>query len=267
MIPFIAKVNSPQEQTSNSTTSTQSTETADWQTYTNNQYGFEMKYPAEWGNPKELADHELMFGDSFGVISQVYYGNNHQVLTIDDLAATKNSGYNKGDIIIDDIKGFEISSSQIGTVIYVPTSGQNIFTIEYDSPIHDQLLDEVLSTFKFISPTSQITSNEITIMTYGVRFITDNILVATEYVNGVSTSKEWTVNYKDAKYYEEYGQVLNGVVTWLQRPGDFGDWIQTRKLVSAPEYNGPGIPGVIKIVGTVDKDSTLQASKIIQHVQ
>ena len=40
--------------------STESTETADWLTYTNNEYGYTIKYPAEW-KLWTLADYEVRF--------------------------------------------------------------------------------------------------------------------------------------------------------------------------------------------------------------
>lgn len=85
----------------------------------------------------------------------------------------------------------------------------------------------------------------------------DNIFVAND-----TTGKKWTVNYKDAKYYE----------TWISnnqessRTSDFGVWLKLQKDNYAFNYNNLGVSVNMKITGAVDEFGVFHASKIEKRI-
>lgn len=99
----------------------------------------------------------------------------------------------------------------------------------------------------------------VSIITHGVSFIAGDKLIAID-----TTGKSWTVNYKDAKFYEEW---IDENGKNQRRGGNFENWIKGWKAVSVPGYDGPGIVGVIKITGVVKENNNLIASEIGQQVQ
>lgn len=127
-----------------------------WETYANSKLGFEFQYPSSFGilNPVEYIhtsaeklknnpDSVVFLGSRLVMSSGVSYnGTTGQPMTFTEVTS---SGSNKKQIIVDGIKGIEVSSPQIGTIILIPLSGNTIFEID-GSP---DLLDQILPTFKF----------------------------------------------------------------------------------------------------------------------
>lgn len=156
--------------------------------------------------------------------------------------------------------GYGFSTGDPFKYIYLD-DGNHKFVLQYS--LKGGLSKQIIETFKFTQATTTA-QEEVTVTTYIGKFMANTILVIPEYINGVPTDVQWTVNYKDAKYFEERIEINGQINT---RPGDFDDWLKTRKQAWDPSYHGPGIPGVIKITGIVSGDGTLIASKITQHVQ
>ena len=109
------------------------------------------------------------------------------------------------------------------------------------------------------------TTSEISIQTW-VRgdFSTDGIWRTTD-----SNGKAWVIDYKNAQYSESYidasGRVQSG--SSLSRNQDLISWLKNAKKTTATNYDGPGIVGSVRVIGTVRADGVLQASQIDQHVQ
>lgn len=145
-----------------STTETSNTQTTDWKTYSNSKLGFEFQYPpssSSFGTPNPVEkttmsgpneqlkniQNSVLFNDQLTFISGIQYNRSTgRPMTIDELTL---GGSNKKQIVVDGITGIEVSSSQIGTVIYLPLPNNEIFTIL--GPLDHTLLDQILSTFRF----------------------------------------------------------------------------------------------------------------------
>ncbi len=113
--------------------------------------------------------------------------------------------------------------------------------------------------FTVVTSGSAPQQKEMTITTYsGGNFSTGGVWITPD-VSG----KKWTIDYSAAAYYQSW--VNNGQT--LSRVGDINTWLTQEKQITAPNYDGPGIPGTIQISGTVDSNGVLNATKIIQHVQ
>ena len=56
----------PKEEVKKSETETPKDETADWKTYRNTKYGYEIKYPNDWDSPIESGDTDALTGNYSG---------------------------------------------------------------------------------------------------------------------------------------------------------------------------------------------------------
>ncbi len=118
----------------------------------------------------------------------------------------------------------------------------------------ESLIDKVFSTFlKEITIVAHDQDNTYT------HFENNNILVITD-----DLGNKHTLDYSKAVLYE-VGMDANGKL--LQRPGDMTEWLKSRKYMWSSKYDGPGVPGSIKFLGTLDGKGIIQLTKIIQHVQ
>ncbi len=134
-----------------------------------------------------------------------------------------------------------------GTYIYLQN---NKITI---TPINQQNNEKISTT----TVTSSI-QPEITVVAQSLNgnFVGDNIFNTKD-----DTGKEWSINYKNAKFYYTNPQANPQI--W---PGNLADWVKTSKATLSPE-NNEGAPGAITIVGTIDGNGILNASSIKQHAQ
>lgn len=235
-----------------STSENKSDELKDWKTYTNKEYGFEIKYPSDWSfkdissstrNPSIVIKSKTRLNLPGYENVPVYF----RAVIISNLS-------NTGKVIS--------KTGHFSTIKEVPNQ-QDAFNVNINQQTEEntneyKIWQQILSTFKFTSVSEN--KNEITIITNdgGITFDGGTILFAKD-----NSGKKWMVDYKNVKYYENF--IRDGQE--LSRVGDFDFWLKTHKQVSSPNYDGPGIPGVTKIIGIVDEKGTVQASKIIQHVQ
>jgi hypothetical protein len=101
---------------------------------------------------------------------------------------------------------------------------------------------------------------EVLITSYGMNDVSVKGVVLT--VKDIS-GKVWNVDYKDVKFFESWVDTSGEHF----RPGDFNKWLQTINALHDPRYDGPGVPGGIKITGEIDNNNIVHATKISQHVQ
>jgi len=135
-------------------------ETASWKTYTNNQYGFEFQYPAEWG---DITEHQSKVTNDFnslwfskfvsvdkngstGVSNFIAFGIEYDLSTGKPVDIIADSNFKKGQkVFIGDKEGFYLHSGNEGNQIAVPLKN-NAFLIIHSDP---STFGEVLNTFKF----------------------------------------------------------------------------------------------------------------------
>lgn len=106
------------------------------------------------------------------------------------------------------------------------------------------------------------TSNDeitLTLSPTQASFINDSLLVTS------NDGKKYTVNYQNAELKEEV--TIDGKIKTSS--GDLNKWVTDRKIIWAPNFNGPGaIPGVFTIKGTLSTDGNIiNASIITQQIQ
>lgn len=140
-------------------------ETALLKTYTNIKYGFEFKYPSEWGDvieqlvaknttnlPNSILFSKFVTTNEIGNISSAskiiefgiwYNQTTKKPLTIDDFG-----GATKKEIFVDGKRSIEYTSSQDGSGVVVPLTDQAILIFEGD--LTD--IRKVLPTVKIFTP-------------------------------------------------------------------------------------------------------------------
>lgn len=159
------------------------TQTADWKTYTNTQYGFELKYPSSWSlfesiqkdsvsltspeTEKEVA--ESKFGEGSVDDIEITYCDNintdcarggswlemkDSYKDIPDLLNDKNSLTQKSnkklDVKIDGIQGYGATVAGIDAVYEIMLNHNGIFLIGFPQGGEDKLIEkQIISTFKF----------------------------------------------------------------------------------------------------------------------
>ncbi len=136
-----------------STPSASTNETANWQTYRNEEYGFELKYPAKWNykavEEKDSISLELKrkeplvlnngtkeeYGDVFLIdVFSLDWWNNNAEIEPDGGAYLKNSGHTAGDVL----------------GIYLAKNYKYVFTYWLGQDLIPPEVHLILSTFKFI---------------------------------------------------------------------------------------------------------------------
>ena len=124
------------------------------------------------------------------------------------------------------------------------TYDENVSGVRNISELND---DSIKTT------TVQVEKKELTTVFSG----DDNVFVASD-----STGKKWTVNYKDATYYETW--ISNNEVA--SRTSDFSVWLRLQKDNYAFSDNGSGVAVQMKIVGIMDEFGIFHASKIEKSI-
>jgi hypothetical protein len=89
------------------------------------------------------------FSANFSVnMPKVMLNNVGQAKTLGDLVNDYSSkGYTEINVVVGGIQSIEVSSSQIGTEVFVPFSGNRMLEIDGDN--RDPVFDQILSTFHF----------------------------------------------------------------------------------------------------------------------
>lgn len=109
-----------------------------------------------------------------------------------------------------------------------------------------------------------LTTTQTSPITTVVGAVYDSVFVknATTFLFIDNNSKTWIVNYQNANFSEisittGIADKTNGLLTTTLK-----DWIKEQRPVGDPVYDGPGAPGTITIIGTLDASGTLIASDI-----
>lgn len=118
--------------------------TAIWQTYTNSQYGFELKYPDSFQYREE--------SDNSGFFKVSFYKKNDQDGSF--LVIVNGIGFSicegpETKMITKSVGGIEAEGQDCGTVLLYFKKQENQFALV--SYLGDPLTNEIVSTFKFIN--------------------------------------------------------------------------------------------------------------------
>jgi hypothetical protein len=145
--PIKASISKPIAPTNNSITD----ENANWQTYRNEKYGFEIKYPQDFQKQNSDFGKVLFNATKENYFFTIYYTDNYN--------PDRNIGENKN-IIAGNITGFKYTYREgVGiSGVAVIQSGNGALNISIDylggnpsSSDIENFLDQILSTFKFIN--------------------------------------------------------------------------------------------------------------------
>jgi len=137
-------------------------ETADWQTYRNQEYGFEVKYFSQWeimheGYYNEKAPYEVSFapknleGPYAAPISILIKTQNSEEICY---ASAGGILISKSEITIDNIKSQQAICGDgpeggFG-VISIPLKNNLIYELRYNNTEWEEVFNQMLSTFRFI---------------------------------------------------------------------------------------------------------------------
>ncbi|MCX6752265.1 MAG: hypothetical protein NTZ87_02075 [Candidatus Nomurabacteria bacterium] len=145
-------------------------ETANWKTYTNTKYGFEVKYPVDWRTEETKTRYgstifslALVSPETDDFIKKVP-GTDASTFDVDFMIYPLNYRSNgvRSQVVFNGINAEKVvSESELGTHSIIYLDGKNYtYGIYNISPRNIEENDQILSTFKFIEPTTQIdTSN------------------------------------------------------------------------------------------------------------
>lgn len=138
----------------------QATSTSNWRTYTDTQHGFSIKYPENYGFATELSD-GVEFGQDGNAYMTIHFpkgtftGSN--LSFADYMKQYDVKGYTHAQVNVDGINAQAITSSQIGTMVFVPLSDGLV--LEVDGDIRNPSFTEALSTLKLSSQSSSSNSS------------------------------------------------------------------------------------------------------------
>jgi len=122
-----------------------SSATTGWQTYKNEQYGFEFQYPEKFGVLSVLNDGSLAIGNNGGANVVIYMPKSEDFSML--MKDYDSKGYTKTILQVGGIQSLGVSSSQIGDTVFVPLPGGRVQEIEGSFKLPEFI--QLLSTFKF----------------------------------------------------------------------------------------------------------------------
>lgn len=140
--------------------------TANWKTYTSKALQISFKYPNEWKDPQEKSSQkEIVFENILTIASKsgttLDQFVNKNLPTDGTLPVDYNSGDIQGKRIV---YKSGVDQAVVDTLIVFPNQDNNLIIISYtNSPGHitkSETIDQILSTFKFLSPTSSPTATQ-----------------------------------------------------------------------------------------------------------
>ena len=133
-------------------------DTSDWQTYRNEEFGFEVKYPEEWDSPL-WQENEYRKGITFGCPKFDFEGNEYCSLSLsiskattkDEIVKNINAGAYK-EFIVDAREAITYYEADMCVETYTKIFDKKM-TISFTdrcSVYEGDIFDQILSTFKFI---------------------------------------------------------------------------------------------------------------------
>jgi hypothetical protein len=179
------QVQSQQQVTNQQTNNNQPTnQIAGWKTYTNTQYGFEIKYPDGWdnkiGGQGKMGEFSLLSLDINKNSSDFNLNRTPYVRLV-----VENENFRLG---TRDWKKFELGqirgnisySATVYEIVFVSSQGQNFYITTKNNPETDNITKQILSTFKFTTPIDQ---------TAGWKTYTN-----TQYGYEIKYPKDWSIS-------------------------------------------------------------------------
>lgn len=148
-----------------------------WKTYTNSNLGLTFKYPQNWIDPSvrpQSTHTEIGFDPSNANLSIIigfdYNQTTGKNITYSETISSATANLkSQEDFLLDGIKGKKIiytmgaSTLDILYIVPVPNESGDILKIQYTIPHGDpdtsKLFDQILSTFKFLDNSNNVTSN------------------------------------------------------------------------------------------------------------
>jgi hypothetical protein len=150
-----SQIPNPNDQ-SNLNSQNSNTEIADWKTYTNSEYGFEIKYPDEWGPPQEGTKNDFLTFGKQGIFIELHnYDYVFENFVNSEFQNKKSKTVKSAidDFNVSNLKGKKIKyyyDDQTDIYVYLPFS-KYVAIVFSDAAITTQenIFDKIISTFKF----------------------------------------------------------------------------------------------------------------------